>query len=232
MSGPPVFTASEVLTAALMNQVTQADAWNNAVSTSVNPCVAGNLYVVTTGASALTMTLPSPTSGIVIGVKKTDSNAGGITITAGSGVVYGPGTGASGSASIPCSAQGAYVILQGDGTNWHITSGQQDSGWVAPGSLSNSWSQYSGGITIGYRITGNIVRLRGTMTGGATQTSPYTLPSGYRPTGLVCLPAANISSGASPSAAQLQIASTGVITNYYLTGTIQFGHDGATFTVD
>jgi hypothetical protein len=216
------FTTSEKLTSAAMNQIVQMDVYATAVSSSVNPAVAGSFYIVTTSSSNLTVTLPSPTQGICIGVKKTDSGAGTLTITAGSGVIYGPGTGSSGSSSIPCSAQGAYVVLQGDGTNWHIVAGQQDSGWVTP-SYTNSFNGFQ------YRLTGNVVRLMGLNTAGSSGNPAFTLPSGYRPFATRAWALTN--NGAVTTNMIGVISPGGVVTPTFASGTGVY-LDPVTFTVD
>lgn len=229
----PSFTTGQVLTAAEMNQLAQMDVFSTAVSASVNPCVAGTLYIITNGSSNLTFTLPSPTAGIAIGFKKADSGAGGNTITAGSGVILGPGTGAAGSSSIACSALGAYVILQGDGTNWHIVAGAQDSGWVNA-TLGNSWAAASTSVTPGYRLRGNRVYLRGIVNGGTNGTSPFTLPSGFRPAtiGSAILSMTGNDGGTSPSAAQVQVTSAGVVSLYAASTATGIAMDGLSFAVD
>lgn len=226
----PSFTTGQILTAAEMNQLAQMDVFGTAVAASVNPCVAGTLYIITNGASAFTFTLPSPVAGIAIGFKKADSGAGGNTITAGSGVILGPGTGSAGSASIPCSALGAYVVLQGDGTNWHVIAGAQDSGWAAV-SFTNSWVNQGTFRAAAYRRAGNLVRLRGVVNGGATGTAAFTLPAGACPAGLVTL--GSNTGGTTPSPAQVQVSTAGVVTPYFA-GTLAGGIalDGLVFEID
>jgi hypothetical protein len=227
----PSFTSGQVLTAAELNQLAQMDIYPNAVSSST-ACVAGNGYIVTTGTSSLTMTLPTPTAGIFIGVKKVDNTTGTITVTAGSGNILGPGVPAA-TASIPVSAYGAYVTLMADGTNWHIVAGQQDSGWL-PFSYSNSYASNEGPATgytaAGYRITGNVVRLGGSVKTGTTGNAIATLPAGYRPAyANVYLNSFASAAGADPCT--FDITSAGVITPTFPAGATPI-LDGLTFTVD
>ena len=53
-----------------------------------------------------------------------------------------------------------------------------DSGWVAP-SFSGGWTN-TASYTCGYRLIGNMVRLRGAITPGSG--AAFTLPAGYFPT--------------------------------------------------
>lgn len=233
----PSFTTGQILTAAEMNQLAQMDVFGTAVAASVNPCVAGTLYIITNGASAFTFTLPSPVAGIAIGFKKADSGAGGNTITAGSGVILGPGTGSAGSASIPCSALGAYVVLQGDGTNWHIVAGQQDSGWV-PLTYSNSWASNggpaSGATAAGYRLIGNVVRVAGSIKSGASSTLAFTLPAGVRPPSNVNVLLESLSTGGlADYLGAAAVATSGAVTPQYTSaGFVCLNLDGIEFTVD
>ena len=54
-----------------------------------------------------------------------------------------------------------------------------DSGWITISSFSNSWG--AGSIAPAYRKVGNLVTLRGRITGGTASATAFTLPSGYRP---------------------------------------------------
>ncbi len=233
----PSFTTGQVLTAAEMNQLAEMDVFGTAVAGSVNPCVAGTLYIITNGPSSFTFTLPAPTAGIAIGFKKADSGAGLNTITAGSGVILGPGTGSAGSASIPCSALGAYVVLQGDGTNWHIVAGQQDSGWV-PLTYSNSWvssgGPASGATAAGYRLIGNEVRLGGAIKSGTNAATAFTLPAGARPPTNVNVLVMSLSTGGlADYLGSISITAAGAAeAQFTAAGFLQLNIDGVDFTVD
>ena len=230
MGAVATFTSGEVLTAALMNQIAQMDCYATPTSASVNPAVAGSLYIVTTSTSAITITLPAPTAGICVGIKKTDAAAGTCAVTAGSGYILGPGVPAS-TASIQCSAYGAYVILQGDGTNWHIVAGAQDTGWLPLPTYTNSWASNfgpaTGGTVAGYRLNGDVVRLGGSIKTGTNSTAAFTLPAGARPVYLAELPMSTTG-----GAGNLAIVSaSGVATPYASSGTTPVYIDGS-FTVD
>lgn len=229
--------SGQVLTAAEMTTLTQMMPYPSAISASITNtpyAVPGTLYLVTTSTNAITIDLPTPVSGAAIGVKKVDAAAGTITIStaATSGYILGPGVPAN-ATSIQCSAYGAYVELQADGTNWHIVGGQQDSGWLAF-SYINSWASVAGPATgntvAGYRITGNVARLGGRIGGGATNTVAFTLPPGYRPLCLVEF--ASITTVSANIAGLVQIASAGACTvNSGSPGTVP-QLDGITWTVD
>jgi hypothetical protein len=57
-----------------------------------------------------------------------------------------------------------------------------DSVWTAP-TLVNSWANYGGALAIaGYRKDGfGVVHLKGLLMTGTTNTTAFTLPTGYRP---------------------------------------------------
>jgi hypothetical protein len=228
--------SGQVLTAAEMTTLTQMMPYPSAISASITNtpyAVPGTLYLVTTSTNAITIDLPTPVSGATIGVKKVDAAAGTITIStaATSGYILGPGVPAN-ATSIQCSAYGAYVELQADGTNWHIVEGQQDSGWLAF-SYINSWASVAGPATgntvAGYRITGNVVRLGGRIGTGASNTQAFTLPAGYRPLYLVEFP--GITTVTTISAGLVLITTAGACTVNNGAGTIP-QLDGITFTVD
>jgi hypothetical protein len=228
----PSFTNGQVLTGTELDQLADMVTYPDAVAAGVNPCVAGTLYLITNGSSNFTFDLPSPTAGICIAFKKVDSGAGGNTITASSGVILGPGCGSGGASSIPVSALGANVELMADGTNWHIIGGAQDSGWLAF-SYSNSWVSNSGpgaaGTVAGYRITGNIVRLGGSIKTGASGSAPCTaLPVGYRPLAAVAM---TVNPYGAAGSASFTVSTAGVTAAFYSAGT-GVNLDGATYTVD
>jgi len=230
------WVSGQVLTAAEMTTLTQMMPYPSAISASITStpyAVPGTLYLVTTSTNAITIDLPTPVSGATIGVKKVDAAAGTITIStaATSGYILGPGVPAS-ATSIQCSAYGAYVELQADGTNWHIVGGQQDSGWLAF-SYINSWASVAGpatgGTVAGYRITGNVVRLGGRIGTGASNTPAFTLPAGYRPLYTVEFP--GLTTVSTISAGLVLITTAGACTVNNGAGTIP-QLDGITFTVD
>ena len=156
--------------------------------------------VVVTGGTPLTITLPAPVANGWVGVyAAAGSGASPVTVSAGSGIIY--GVGLSAASSFPLGTVGAYAILQSDGTNWYIVAGQQDTGWVALSSYLNSATYTtisgSGGGTeydFAGRVQGDAVRLRGVVnpgSGGAFGGPAFcTLPATFRPAHNVCLPVA------------------------------------------
>ena len=232
------WVSGQVLTAAEMTTLTQMMPYPSAISASITStpyAVPGTLYLVTTSTNAITIDLPTPVSGATIGITKVDAAAGTITIStaATSGYILGPGVPAS-ATSIQCSAYGAYVELQADGTNWHIIGGAQDSGWIALTSLFvNSWVSVAGpatgGTVAGYRITANVVRLGGRVGSGASNTVAFTLPAGYRPLYTVEFP--GLTTVSTISAGLVLVTTAGACTVNNGAGTVP-QLDGITWTVD
>lgn len=147
--------------------------------------VSGDLILTT---NSFTITLPTPTSGRIVGVHVTDARTGAapVTITAASGAIYGPGS--PGLTSIKLGILGAYVILEANGTNWFIVGGGQDSGWRAVGGAGepafvNSWVNGGGGYqAMQFRLDAlGRVWIRGYASTGTNGTTIFTLPAGYRP---------------------------------------------------
>lgn len=117
-----MWVPGQVLTASELTSVTNMLPYPSSVSTSVNPCVAGTLYLCTSSA-ATTMTLPSPATGSVVGfmVHTATPPLLGVTVTASSGTIYSQtGNGlARGVASVVLSQPDQYLVLMADGANWH-----------------------------------------------------------------------------------------------------------------
>lgn len=105
-----------------------------------------------------------------------------------------------------------------------------DSGWIEP-TLLNSWKNV-GGIypNIAYRKQGNVVRLRGNMSGGANNSEVFSLPAGYRPTGteFFCI-VTNVEPGTVDP--RLEITSAGSL-HAIFSGAPAVRFDGITFTID
>jgi hypothetical protein len=80
--------------------------------------------------------------------------------------------------------------------------------WLAP-SLVNSWANYgSGNQNAGYyKDTAGTVHLRGLIKSGASLSTAFTLPSGYRP-----LATETLIGATATGIAGIVIASTGVVT--------------------
>lgn len=61
----------------------------------------------------------------------------------------------------------------------------QDTPWTAV-TFQNSWANYGSGYqTCQYRRVGDMLQLRGVMTGGVSGSVPFTLPAGYRVPALI-----------------------------------------------
>lgn len=104
----------------------------------------------------------------------------------------------------------------------------QDSGWVAP-TLEGVWVKL-GAPLVGYRRQGNAVRLRGQIKGGASGSTAFTLPAGYRPAQQV----EPIVGTAGPASGVLVIEPAGTV-GVFFTGTSGKEAtflDGITFTID
>lgn len=100
----------------------------------------------------------------------------------------------------------------GAGGAWAITP------WTAV-TFQNSWANYGGGYqTCQYRKDGDMVQLRGVMTGGVASTVAFTLPVGFRPPMLIEIP--GIGGGTNP---RFSVATDGQVTimgnpNFWITG--------------
>lgn len=97
----------------------------------------GNFYEVTlSGTPAAVLTLPAPTAGALVGIKRIDSIAPAsatLTPTAPSGAtISGLGLPAS-ATTYPLNQQNAETLLLADGAVWHIIAGAQDTGWIQGG---------------------------------------------------------------------------------------------------
>lgn len=91
--------------------------------------------------------------------------------------------------------------------------------------LVNGWANLGGGNeTFQYRKVGDMVQIRGMITGGAWNTTVATLPTGFRPLGALN---SNVLSQGMPPAGnpppQLNINAAGVIAVYYGAGGAFFG---------
>jgi hypothetical protein len=85
-------------------------------------------------------------------------------------------------------------------------------GWLAP-TFQNSWANVGGGAqSVAYfKDQNGVVSIRGQLVGGSSGTVCFTLPSGYRPLGLLkAYGRANTSSGEVPMA--VDIATSGTVT--------------------
>ena len=147
------------------------------VATSTSGSAVSGQAVITTGSSAVTITLPTATQGAMVAVTNRTTN---VATVAGSNI---QGIGLSSASSFPLGTVGASVVLLSDGTNWVQIAGRQDSGWLAL-SLGSGVS-VSGGLsdyTPAARLDGDTVRLCGTIanTSGSSigaGSTIFTLPS-------------------------------------------------------
>lgn len=100
--------------------------------------------------------------------------------------------------------------------------------WQAP-TLGASWANvgspyYDAGY---YKDPFGIVRLRGGIAGGASASSPFTLPAGFRPNAAIAFALADSGTGAIAS-----IASSGVITITHGGGTPTVSLESITFLAE
>lgn len=112
-----------------------------------------------------------------------------------------------------------------------VAKNMADSGWITA-ALANSWANALG--TWGYRLIGNRVYLRGDINGGANNSSPFTLPTGYRPAQFVLGSSAAYDNSTIPQPSMMTIATNGVATAYYVAGAglANFSIDCISFSVD
>lgn len=139
---------------------------------------------IITAVNGLTVTLPAPAVDAQVTVFASQ-NITGTVVTASSGLILCQGN--MGVTSINLGSPGAFMTFQGDGTNWEIVSGIQDSGWIPltlPGNIHNSTAITASVRQLGDRIQmkGGIVNNTGGTLGGLTvlATIPNT-PAGMRP---------------------------------------------------
>lgn len=178
--------------------------------------------IITSGASAITITLPAHANGQIVAVK--NGSTGGTTVSGSS--IQGPGL--SSASSFPLGAVGAFAVLIDDGTSWHFLGGQQDTGWVAL-TLTSGIVQGAGAYVPAARVVGDEGRLRGIIqnTSGGTITSPATVPSVARPASLVAATGATTSAG---TGATLSIAATGAVTVASLPNAQSLGLDNMRYS--
>lgn len=125
-------------------------------------------------------------------------------------------------------SDGNFVIDKWTGSSWtQIWEVPIDTGWTTlspAGGWSNSGAPYA---NLAYRKIGNVVRLRGVLSGSGTVGSTiFTLPSGYRPssTGMYRL--------AGGTGMDFNIATSGVCSPASGTATGQISLDGIQFLID
>lgn len=94
-------------------------AWNAVVDTVTASAVAGDCRLANATGGAITETTPAPGLGVRCMFVKTDSSANAVTVSPVSGSILGPSLG-TGAATYVLPSQGAYVVLMGDGSNFHV----------------------------------------------------------------------------------------------------------------
>lgn len=92
--------------------------------------------------------------------------------------------------------------------------------WITPGALLNSWANVGSGFATAAYLKDPLgfVHLQGTVNGGATNTSIFTLPAGYRP-GATIAPAYGINTASVGQ--NLQISTGGSVTPEFAGGGTQ-----------
>jgi hypothetical protein len=212
--------------------VSASTPWLTPISKSASYAAANGQVVEMTATG--TVTSPAAADGARFGasVNYAATNASPVTVTAATGFLTGPGIPAS-TTSILLGANNANVVFVSDGTNWYLSAGAQDSGWIVP-SLGNSWTTGAGGSghQAQYRLTGNVVRLAGYLTGGSSGTTAWTLPSGYHPVSPFLLALSGAGNGSSLVNFYVSVSYTGVVQPVF-SGTLSNLYlDGLSFTVD
>ena len=168
-----------------------------------------------------TITLPAPFKNARVKVTNYGSGVPVVSHNA-SEKIFGLGMTSSGLASFPLGTYGATATVESDGTSWYITAGAQDSGFVTPGSFTNSWTNAG---NVAYRLQGNTMRLQGVLGGpGTANLAAFTLPNGFRP-----LNNLSLSMSAAGSAFNVVVGTDGTVKP--TTSTV-LALDGLAFTVD
>lgn len=107
-------TSGDSVTAEVKNgSITEVKLSRTVASLSSNLTISSDINLVTGGSDGVTVTLPSPATGKIVVVKKVDSGAGAVTISAGASTV-------DGAASKVLYYQYESLTFVSDGTNWFI----------------------------------------------------------------------------------------------------------------
>jgi len=186
--------------------------------------------------ASITVTSPAVAAGNKFGAyaNYAATNASPVTVTAVGGYLIGPGIPAS-TSSILLGSPNANISFACDGTNWILTAGAQDSGWIAP-ALLNSWTGGSG-YTPSYRLVGNVVRMRGLLDtsnngGGSTGTVAFNIAAAFQPP-LASAGRWFVTYDESASATvQCSLAATATLLAVFGTGAKILPLDAVTYTVD
>ena len=102
-----------------------------------------------------------------------------------------------------------------------------DTTW-SPLTLVGSWAS---SVTPGYRRVGNLVVMRGAVTGGSSGNQICTLAAGYRPTQAVSATTSNGYGGGPYAVVVLTISTAGAVVPYYSAGAAPVGLDGIFFSL-
>jgi hypothetical protein len=105
--------------------------------------------------------------------------------------------------------------------------------WISLTSLLvNAWANTGTGENAAYlKDPLGFVHLIGRLAGGATGTTAFTLPAGYRPGGTQTHPAATFN-GAAPINGGVAISSAGVVNFFYAAGATDLSISGITFLAE
>lgn len=149
------WTPGQVLTAAQLKTVTDMLPFPTVTAVNVNPGVAGSFYRCQPSAGGvITVTLPPPTAGAMVGAKLDATVASGSVVVQHNAaeLIYLPSGAARGVNSITINIPDAFVLLVADGTNWHVlglapqraqltlTAGPPTTGtWLAGDEVTDKW---------------------------------------------------------------------------------------------
>ena len=122
-----------------------------------------------------TITLPVPFKNARVKVTNYGSGVPVVSHNA-SEKIFGLGMTSSGLASFPLGTYGATATVESDGTNWFITAGALDTGYVST-SNGSGWSNPGVWRQIGNRV--ELVANSISTTSGYNNTNPFAAPSGF-----------------------------------------------------
>lgn len=119
-AGIYTWVAGTPLPAASLNEVGALLPFPTVTTVSVNPAAAGNFYLVS-GGGAVTLTLPTPTVGSLVGAKLNATSGSVIFSAPGGALILSPLADSAFRTvtSYTITNPDSYLILVADGTNWH-----------------------------------------------------------------------------------------------------------------
>lgn len=230
-----IYNASQaVWTVCLANLSRSRVSSNRPVAVSANySALGGDIVLGSGGVSGITITLPTPTLGQQLTVKKVDSAAGAVTLSPTSGLI-------DGAATLALSAQYQAYQLVADGTNWNTLSFDANalptSGGTITGNLTingdlfqpvSSFSTTTGGfVGGGYRSSiGHLITNVFTQSVGPVVTTAAGASIGANIASITTLIVADAVNP--PSTGQLTVLTSGgtAVVNYtsWTIGTKTFG---------